>query len=498
MRKLFVLLALCAGIVLSASAVEKTITLDVKDMEIGDVLRMIADQSGMNIITSKNVKGLVTINLQNVPVERVLDAILKVNNCGYIKEGDIIQVYTLPELNQKEQFSQLITRVYRLEHIKAMDLKQTVMSLKSGRGRIEIEPKTNSIIVTDIDESVRAIEEAIKQMDRKLETRVYVLSYAKPADVQKNLLAILPQAEGDVLIDERTNSIVVTGAPVVLNKIDSLVASWDKQISQVLIEARIVSITLGKNLFAGVEWKYQNPEKHSISIGSMSLPIPTGATYVDAFSFGVLSADDYNVTIKALEGTSDANLISSPRIMTQDNTEARILIGSSEPYEVFHYDADGNVTGKEIKFVEVGIKLTVTPKIAADGFVTLNIRPEVSSPRVGTATNSLAVDTTEANAVMTVKDGQTVVMGGLIKDEKNEYVAKVPILGDIPGIKYLFRNKYRATTKKETVIFITPKIISPAAQENEPLHETSLELRNERMQVEMDSLDKNPRKRIGR
>ncbi len=498
MKKLFLLTALCLGMCLCAVAVEKTITLDVKDMEIGDVLRMIADQSGMNIITSKNVKGLVTINLQNVPVERVLDAILKVNNCGYIKEGDIIQVYTLPELNQKEQFSQLITRVYRLEHIKAMDLKQTVMSLKSGRGRIEIEPKTNSIIITDIDESVRAIEEAIKQMDRKLETRVYVLNYAKPADVQKNLLSILPHAEGDVLIDERTNSIVVTGAPVVLSKIDSLVASWDKQISQVLIEAKIVSITLGKNLFAGVDWQYQNPEKHSLSIGSTSLPIPTGVTYVDAFSFGVLSVDDYNITIQALEGTSDANLISSPRIMTQDNTEARILIGSSEPYEVFHYDADGNVTGKEVKFVEVGIKLTVTPKIAADGFVTLNIRPEVSSPRVGTATDSLAVDTTEANATMTVKDGQTVVMGGLIKDEKNEYVGKVPIVGDIPLIKYFFRNTYRTTTKKETIIFITPKIISPAAQENVPLHETSLDLRNERMQVEMDTLDKNPRKRIAK
>ncbi len=502
MKKILFALALVMGMSAAACALDKTITLDVKDMEIGDVLRMIADQSGMNIITSKNVKGLVTINLQNVPVERVLDAILKVNNCGFIKEGDIIQVYTLPELNQKEQFSQLITKVFRLEHIKAMDLRQTVMSLKSGRGRIEIEPKTNSIIVTDIEESVRAIEVAIKQMDSKLETRVYVLSYAKPADVQKNLLSILPQAEGDVLVDDRTNSIVVTGAPVVLNKIDSLIASWDKQIKQVLIEARIMQITLGKNIFTGIEWQYQNPEKHSLSIGSATLPIPTGApsalTTVDAFSFGVLSADDYQVTIQALAGTSDANLISSPRIMTQDNTEAKILIGSSEPYEVFHYDADGNITGKEVKFVEVGIKLTVTPKISADGFVTLNIRPEVSTPRIGTATSSLAIDTTEANATMTVKDGQTVVMGGLIKDERNDYVAKIPILGDIPWIKYLFRKTYKSTTKKETVIFITPKIISPAAQENTPLHETSLELRNERMQVELEDLDTHPKKRIGK
>ncbi|HOW42806.1 MAG TPA: secretin N-terminal domain-containing protein [Candidatus Omnitrophota bacterium] len=446
---------------------EKTITLDVKEMELSDVLRMIADQSGLNIIASKNVKGLVTINLQNVSVEKVLDAILKVNNCGFIKEGSIIQVYTLPELNQKEQFSQLITRVYRIEHIKAMDLKQTLMSLKSGRGRIEIEPKTNSIIVTDIDDNVRSIEATIKEMDRKLDTRVYRLNYAKPADVQKNLLSIIPATEGDILVDERTNSIVVTAAPVVLTKIDALILNWDRQIPQVLIEARIIQITLGKNRFLGVEWQYQNPEKHTVNVGVTNLPLPTGVTYVDAFKIGVLAADDYEVTMRALEGTSDVDLLSSPRIVTLDNTEAKILIGSSEPYDVFHYDSDGNVTGKEVKFVEVGIKLTVTPKISDDGFITMNIRPEVSTPRVGTATDSLAIDTTEATTVMTVKDGNTVVMGGLIKDEKQKIVAKIPVLGDIPLLKYMFRNTYNTTTKKEIIIFITPKIIDPMKVETD-------------------------------
>jgi type II secretory pathway component GspD/PulD (secretin) len=467
MKKIAVLLffTLIVSTGLAQNQPEKTITLDVKDMEITDVIRMIADQSGLNIITSKNVKGLVTINLQSIPVEKALDAILKVNNCGYIKEGNIIQVYTLPELNQKEQFSQLITRVYRLEHIKALDLRQTLTSLKSGRGRIEIEPKTNSIIVTDIEENIRSIEDAIRQMDKKLETKVYKLSYAKSMELQKTLQAVIPVTEGDVLVDERTNSLVVSASPLLLDKIDALVSNWDKQIPQVLIEAKIMQITLEKNKFLGVDWKYTNPEKHSITVGASGIPIPTGATYVDAFKIGVLGVDDYQATIRALENSSDVNLISSPRIVTLDNTEAKILIGSSEPYEVFHYDAEGHITGKELKFVEVGIKLTVTPKISTDGFITMNIRPEVSSPRTGTATNALAIDTTEANTVMTVKDGNTVVMGGLIKDEKSKYVKKIPILGDIPLIKYAFRNTYDATVKKEIIIFITPKIISPEKME---------------------------------
>ena len=462
--KKFFFLAFCL-IFINAQALaqqDKTITLDVKDMEITDVIRMIADQSGLNIITSKNVKGQVTINLQDIPVEKALEAILTVNNCGYVKEGAIIQVYTLPELNQKEQFSQLSTRVFRLVYVKAVDLKQTLSSLKSGRGRMEIEPKTNTIVVTDTQDGLSAIEKAITEMDKKQETRVYKLNYAKPLELQKSLQSVIPAAEGDFLVDERTNSLVVSASPLLLEKMDTLVANWDKQIPQVLIEAKIMQVTLDKSKFLGVDWQYQNPEKHTLTVGATGLPLPTGVTSVNAFKIGVLSADDYQATIKALEGSSDANLISSPRIVTLDNNEAKILIGSSEPYTVFHYDSEGHVTGTEVKFVEVGIKLTVTPKISQDGYITMNIHPEVSSARPGTVnTSELAVETTEATAVMTVKDGNTLVMGGLIKDEKEETIAKIPILGDIPLIKYAFRNKYNKVSKKEIIIFITPKIVSP-------------------------------------
>ena len=147
---------------LFAQAQESNITLDVKDMELGDVLRMVADQSGLNIVASKNVKGLVSINLQDAPVDTALEAILKVNNCGYVKEDNIIQVYTYPELSQKEQFTRLITRVFRLENVKSADLKTAITSLKSARGMVETESKTNSIMVTDTKEVIGLIEGAIK------------------------------------------------------------------------------------------------------------------------------------------------------------------------------------------------------------------------------------------------------------------------------------------------------------------------------------------------
>ncbi len=439
---------------------KKLITLDVKDMEIIDVIRMIADQSGLNIVTSKNVRGRVSINLQKVDVEAALDAILKVNNLTYVKEGEIIRIYTLSEFRQREQFALMRTRVYSLQHIKAADLKPMLISLKSANGKVEIEPKTNRVVVTDTEEAIRSIEETIKAMDKKLETRIYRLSYARPLEIQKNLLQILPEAEGEVLVDVRTNCLVVTASPLLLNKIDVLVHNWDRQVPQVLIEAKIVQVTLERGRLLGVDWQFKSPTTHSVTIGAKDLPIPTGVTYVDAFKIGVLGVDDYQVALRALEGISNVDLISSPRIVTLDNEEAKILIGSSEPYEIIHYDTEGHVTSKEIKFIDVGIKLMVTPKIADDGFITIKIHPEVSSPRKGTVTEALAIDTTEATTIMTIRDGDTVALGGLIKDDKETHIAKIPILGDIPLLGLIFRSKYTKTVKKEIIIFITPKILT--------------------------------------
>ncbi|MCG8430565.1 MAG: hypothetical protein MJA29_05300 [Candidatus Omnitrophica bacterium] len=438
----------------------QAITLDVQNMELTDVLRMIADQSGLNLIASKNVKGLVTISLQDVPVEKALDAILNVNNCGYIKEDNIIQVYTYAELSQKEQFSRLSTRVFGLHYVQAVDVRQPLTSLISTRGRLEVEPKTNSILVTDTEEKLKGITSAIRELDRKMETRAYRLSYADPAEVQKKLTEIIPEEEGDMLIDERTNSVIVTSSVVLLDKIDALIGSWDRRIPQVLIEAKIMQLTLDRDRFIGVDWQFTDPSKHTVSFGPKDLPLPSGiSTPVDVYKIGVLASDDYEITIKTLQESDDVELISSPRIVTLDNTEAKILIGASEPYEIFYFDSEGRTTGKDLKFVEVGIKLIVTPKIADDGFITMHIHPEVSSARTGTATDALAVDTTEASTMITVRDGNTVVLGGLIKDDHEKRQRKIPLLGDIPLIKYAFRNDYVKTTKKEIVIFITPRII---------------------------------------
>lgn len=442
------------------------ISLDVKDAELTDVLKMIAVQADLNIVVSKYVRGRVTIRLKDVPVEEALNAILKVNNCAFIKEGNVIQVYTYPEIERLKKFIKESTRIFTLKYAKAGELKDLILSLKSPKGKVEIDPKTNSIIVSDTPETIKIIEETIQALDKEPVTKIFNLNYANAGEVQKELVNIIPETEGEILVDERTNSIVVSASPVLMKKIERLISEWDKRLSQVAIETKIIEVTLDTDKFLGVDWKYQSPEHHSISVSAKDFPQPTEVTYVNFFKIGILDADDYEFTLRALERTGKTELVSNPSIVCISGKEATIHIGSSEPYEVLHYDEEGHVTSKEVKFIDVGIKLTVTPIVSKDGFVTMKICPEVSSARAGTvATEELAIDTTKATTIVTVKDGETVVLGGLTREENSTHIRKIPILGDIPFLGNFFKTKYTQKKKKELIIFLTPRILKNTREE---------------------------------
>ncbi|MDD5746762.1 MAG: type II and III secretion system protein, partial [Candidatus Omnitrophica bacterium] len=168
-----------------------------------------------------------------------------------------------------------------------------------------------------------------------------------------------------------------------------------------------------------------------------------------------------------LEATSDTDVLSAPRVVVMNEKEASILVGSSEPYLIQTKDTDTGLITTETKFMDVGIKLIVTPKIAENGFVIMEIHPEVSSARrVAEVENALAVDTTQADTTLMVKDGDVVILGGLIKDSVKTTVNKVPILGDIPILGLFFRNDGKEKVKQELVVFISPHLMEPG-KENE-------------------------------
>lgn len=451
---------------------DKTVTLDVQNMNIDAVVKMIADQSGMNVALSNNVIGTVTVKLDSVSVIQALDSVLKANNYLYSIENGIISVYTYQDSEQQERFVNLETRVFTLGYTDVADLKKVLLSMKTARGRIETNEKNNQVIVTDTPEKVKEIEIALKELDQPTETKEYKLLYSKAKDVEPKILQVIPKEKGDVYIDERTNSITVRATPVILKNIDNFIGGWDSQHKQVLIESMILEVTLDEGTKLGIQWQQlsQLPVDSSGKAAHHPALINTAAMFASGlpaagpagfFKIGSLTADEYNIAIDALKSNANTEVLSSPRIVVIDNEKANILIGSSEPYAVATTDPITHLLVQDIKYVDVGVKLEVTPQIGEDNYVTMKIHPEVSTARrVPEVDNVVAKDTTQADTVMMVRDGETIVLGGLIKNQKKLTVNKIPILGDLPLFGLLFRNKNYQDQKREVIVFVTPHILT--------------------------------------
>jgi TonB family protein len=319
--------------------------------------------------------------------------------------------------------------------------------------------------------SLIQISDAMASIDTPTVTRIFELKYAKVVDMKDKISESLTKGIGTMQTDERTNKIVVTDVDRKIAEIEKVVYAFDEKPQQVLIEAKIVQITLDDRFKLGVEWdsviRQIQKELSLKSLFQLAAPTafgPPGAQLV----LGSMGSGDVNVMIQVLKTVGDTNLLSSPRITVINNQEAKILIGSSRPYatNTVTQGTSTTTTGTNLNFIDVGVKLYVTPTITKDGFVSMKIRPEVSSSsetyKYGPVpqTEVPIVQTTQAETIVNVKDGTTIIIGGLIKDERSDTVNKVPLLGDIPILKAAFSNTDKRTQKQELAIFLTPHIVT--------------------------------------
>jgi type IV pilus assembly protein PilQ len=380
------------------------ISLDYKDADISNILRSLSYTYGLNLVTSTDVKGKMTISLKDVTLAEALDAVLSANGYNYARKGNIIYV-----------------------------------SPGSAEGA-------------------------------QLTSEPIVLKYLKAADSQNFLRKVL-SPKGDIKVDEVANMLIVTDFQVNIDKLKELLKSVDQAPMQVLIEAKIVDITSKDLHNLGATWTmdykpagdtkglfdratdYQEELQTTITAAGPSSTISGGQLAVNALTLKGFSA---SATLDALIQNQKAQLLASPSIVVLNNREARIIIGEKVPYKERTQTPTG--TTETTRFIDVGTTLRVTPSINADGYITLNIHPEVSS------VSSLLdagprITTREADTTVRVKEGETIVIGGLIKQEDNRTRSKIPILGDIPILGYLFGNRSKDQTQTELAVFITPKIM---------------------------------------
>jgi len=396
----------------------KRVSLNLVDADLKQVFRLFHEISGLNFVLDPSVTGRVTIVLDQVPWDQALDLILKNNGLDKVLEGNVLRIAKTSKLAQE-----------------ASARKQ----LKEAE-ELEVEP----ITVTR------------------------TLSYAKAVDVQSVIRegGIL-SSRGRVIVDERTNTLIISDVPKRVAPLDALIDTLDAETPQVMIEARIVETSRNYVQDLGVNWGFSAladasrgtatglnfPHNASASYG-LNLPLD-GAANTLAFSFGnIIDSFTLDLALAALETEGEGRILSSPKIVTENNRRAEIEQGVRIPIV--------NTTATEInvEFVSASLRLAVTPQITAEGTVSLDIIVENNSPDfVNTAGDIPSIRTQRAQTKVLINDGGTTVIGGIFTVNEGRSEVGVPWFRKIPIFGWLFRSQNITNENRELLIFITPKIV---------------------------------------
>lgn len=416
----------------------KKISLDFQDIEVRRVLQLLADFTDINMVAADSVQGNITLRLKEVPWDQALDIVLKTKNLDKRRNGNVMWIAPIAELIKAEE------------------------------------------------EEAKALKQSIKLAP--LQTEYLQLSYAKATDIEKLITQnkgasgsssdgdkeSLLSVRGSVSIDARTNTLIVSDTQQFIDKIKNMVDLLDVQVKQVMVEARIVTAETNFSRDLGIDWGIQrnNPTLVNGANGSnvwggdyspsLDLNVDLGTASAGTFSFGLLKISDYmlDLQLTALQTDGLGEILSAPKIMTGDKQKAHILRGTEIPYQT--YSAEGGTT---TSFKEANLRLEVTPSITPDGKVQMELKIEKDS--IGTITpEGPSINTNELQTNVLVRDGETVVLGGIFDDLKAKNSSKVPFLGDLPVVGNLFKNNSSTSSQAELLIFVTPRIVNDSVSRN--------------------------------
>ncbi len=385
----------------------RRVSLDVQRASIMTVLRTLAQLSGRNIVSNQGVAGEVTVRLTDVPWPQALDIVLLTQGLGFTDEEGVLRIAQLDRLRQEEadrqtaarkqeELQPLETRVLPVNFAKAEELKPAVDKLFTARGHAEVDSRTNSLVVTDIGERVAMAQSLVGQLDTRT-----------------------PQVE-----------------------IDSRLVDLDVSDSRDLGIDWTATVTLAGAGDLGREQSFISKNPIAGAAGELKIGAVRSKATVDA-------------VLQALAESRKANIISNPRITTVNNRAASILVGQEIPLVV--QDQAFNTV---VQLKQIGIKLTVRPHINSDHQIELDVHPEVSDlSQQSTVQGGIIINTAEADTRVLVRDGQTAVIGGLVRENESTRVRGIPILKDIPALSWLFSSSSKVKQKRELLIFITPRIV---------------------------------------
>ncbi len=458
----------------------RKITLDIRDMNMVDVIKFLAVKGDFNVVTSPAVAGRATLFLKSVSIKDALDIAIISNQLAYQIQNDIIQVMTEAEFETlfgKKFSDQTLVKIIRLSYAKPTYVLAALEGIKSNIGKIIIDEDTGSVVLIDTPKVINEMTKAIEVIEQPLETLVYNLQYAQADVVAEQLRArIDAHTVGTVSADERSNQLIVRAFPARRTEVEGIIKSLDTPTKEVLVEARVIQIVMKPKYDVGIDWdldfKYSNDDVlRRLTFSNKYLNeggLPTSDELVNTFgkvAIGNVNVDHFIGAIRALKQVLETKIISNPKILVTNNQEAKIHIGDTVPYIISTTSGTGDnaITSEDVRFVDVGLKLNVTPTINDDGFVTMRLKPEISTV-VGSIDSKGGgipqVNKTMVETTVMVQDGTSIIMGGLKKDDKVHLKKGLPGLMNVPFFDRLFSRTSDVIANTEIVIFITPHIVT--------------------------------------
>jgi len=401
------------------------ISLVFDDADIRNILQLIGDVSGLNILASNDVKGTITLRLIDVPWDQALDLVLQTSDLGKVQEGNVVRVMPSKKLREIE-----------------------LASMQAAK--------------ENVDQGV-------------LVTTVFEISYAAINDVVKSLTP-MKSARGTITPDTRSKQIIIMDTAPVLGEMEKMIKTIDLPERQVLIEARIVEVNTNFARDLGVRWgmNYSDPNadvnngdlvSSALGMGGAFLITPPSPNEVGSSAGGTLgmlfgmldNKINLAVRLSALESQGEGKIISTPRVTTVNGQKAMISQGTKIPYTVT------SDQGADTKFESAELKLEVTPEINPDGSIILDVKASNSSvgdvvPQASGGT-AISINERKAETKVIVRDGNTTVLGGIFVEDERTADTGVPLLKDIPFLGYFFKSESKSSTRREILIFITPRIV---------------------------------------
>ncbi len=426
----------------------RRIDLDFKDADIHNILRLLSEVGGVNVVTADNVGGTVTIRMRDVPWDQALDVILQAKSLGMVRQGNLLRVAPLAQLEQEreaaiarqkqqQQLAPLETRLVPVSYATAADLQPRVRELLTERGTVSVDTRTNMLIVRDIVGQLDNVEDLVRNLDTQtpqvlIESRIVEAgsSYSRDIGIQWGGTAVMSSATGNPTGLRFPSDLgIAGGAPIGDAPANGLSPFGNGTVN--------------------------NPNF------AVNLPAVTGAGSGGALglTMGSLSgAVNLNVRLSAAEAAGSVRIISSPRVLTLDNHEASISQGTLIPF------SQVSAQGVNTAFQEAKLELNVTPHVTSDGAVAMDVKITRNEPDFG-RTNAQGDPTIlerEAVTQLLVDDGDTAVIGGIYTRNTGRNVDQVPFFGDIPVLGIFFKRRRFREDRNELLIFLTPRIVNRA------------------------------------